>query len=458
MRMTAGEVARVVGGIVEGDPGAVVTGAEVDSRRLREGDLFVALEGETKDGHAFVTSALQLAAAALVRSELQLAPPPPGRALIRVEEPLAGYHVLATLERRRRTWQIVGITGSVGKTTTKEFLGSLLSSRFRAGISAGNRNSTLGLPAQLINQPEDAELFVAEMGMSHPGELDVLGRIVRPDVLLYTRLALAHTEFLSDMETLVSAKAELLPYLNPSGCLIINDDDSYQAGFAELSPATMVSYGSNASAVRIESLDDLGLLGTRFRLVINDESADVELAVPGRHQAENLLAAAAVAATLGISVEEIAAAAAILEAAEHRGRLFHTPGGATVVDDSYNASPLAVRRLLSLLAKAPGRRVAVLGEMYELGAQSASAHAEIGHEAAHSCDVLIAVGKEDAACLAEAALDAGMEAPLIHLIENAEAATQRLIRVVEPGDVVLIKGSRGVGLDRTVAALLEEGA
>ncbi|MCG6962235.1 MAG: UDP-N-acetylmuramoyl-tripeptide--D-alanyl-D-alanine ligase [Acidobacteria bacterium] len=456
--MIADELARTLGGTIEGESRAEITGAEVDSRRLREGDLFVALEGERLDGHDFVANALETAAAALVREERQLAPPPAGRALIRVSEPLAAYHELATLERRRRTWKIVGITGSVGKTTTKEFLGGLLSTRFRAGVSAGNRNSTLGLPAQLISQPEDTEIFVAEMGMNHPGELEVLGRIVRPDVLLYTRLALTHTEFLSDMETLVRAKAELLPYLNPSGCLIINHEDPHQAGYPELSPATLVRYGGEGSAVRIESLEDWGLLGTTFRLVVNDDSAEVELAIPGRHQADNLLAAAAAAATLGLSAEEISVAAGRLEAAEHRGRVYRTEAGVTVVDDSYNSSPLAVRRLLSLLAKVQGRRVAVLGEMYELGEQAAEAHTEIGREAAGSCDLLIAVGGEDATRLAQAALDAGMEAPLIHLIGDAEEAARRLTRVAEPGDVVLVKGSRGVGLDRTVASFLEGGA
>ena len=457
MRRTASEIARLMRGRLTGSPGVRVTGASVDSRRLQEGDLFIALPGEHADGHTFVGQALTVASAALIREGAACAPPPPGRALIAVTDPLTAYHHLAADERERRDWRIAAITGSVGKTTTKELLAGLLAAAFVTGASAGNRNSTLGLPAELVSQPDTVEVFVAEMGMSHPGELDLIGRIVRPDLALYTRLAPAHTAFFKDMGAIVEAKAELLGHLREGGTLILNADDPFQETFGRRCPARVIRYGSPDAPVHAERIEDLGLDGTRFDLVTGDERATVTFRPPGLHQVENLVAAAAAAWALGMDAGAIAQQAQTLEAAPRRGRLLRLDGGIELVDDSYNASPLAVRRMLELLARASGRRVAVLGEMYELGELAASAHETAGRQAARSCDVLIAVGHEDAQTLASAARDAGLDASAVHHVPDAGGATVLLRRLLEPGDVVLIKGSRGVGLDRTVDALMREG-
>ncbi|NOZ77876.1 MAG: UDP-N-acetylmuramoyl-tripeptide--D-alanyl-D-alanine ligase [Acidobacteria bacterium] len=458
MRMTAAEVSRATGGRLAGSPGVVITGATVDSRRLRPGDLFVALPGERRDGHEFVAGALSVAAAALVRLGVELPPPPADRALIAVDDPLAAFHRLATAERERRSWRIAGITGSVGKTTTKEFLAHLLAARWVCGASAGNRNSTLGLPAELLSQPENVEVFVAEMGMSRAGELDVLGRIVRPDVVLYTRLAPTHTEFLKDMDAIIEAKAELLQHLRPGGVLVLNADDPAQERFSSAAAGRVVRYGRPDAAVRAERLEDLGLGGTRFDLVIGEARHPVTLQPPGAHQVENLVAAAAAAWVLGVDPGAIATEAGELRAAPRRGRLLHIGDGIELVDDSYNASPLAVGRMLELLRRAPGRRVAVLGEMYELGERATGAHAEAGRQAAASCDLLIAVGHRDARTLAASAREAGLDPAAVYHADDAEAAATLLKRVLRTGDVVLVKGSRGVGLDRAVDALVGEEA
>lgn len=451
MRMTAAEIARLVGGETVGETSAAVTGAEVDSRRLRPGDLFVALPGAHRDGHEFVPAALDVAAAALVRRDATTPPPPAGRALIRVADPLAAYHALARHDRRRRGWTVAALTGSVGKTTTKELLAALLAARFRVGASEGNRNSTLGLPAELLSQPEDVELFVAEAGMSHAGELAVLGDILRPELLLYTRLAPVHLEFFADMDGIVEAKAELIPHLCPSGTLVVNGDDPHQGSYPARTAARTVHYGAGRAA-RIEGLVDRALLGTRFHLVLGDDRAEVELDLPGRHQAENLLAAATAAWVLGVPAAACAEAARSLEAAPHRGRLHRRGDGVVVVDDSYNASPVATARLLELLAAVPdARRVAVLGEMYELGGITEAAHRETGRLAASACDLLVAVGGAPARAMAEAATAAGLGR--VEVAEDAEQAAAWLGPRLRPGDVVLVKGSRGVGLDRTVAAL-----
>ena len=205
-------------------------------------------------------------------------------------------------------------------------------------------------------------------------------------------------------------------------------------------------------------MEDRGLLGCRFRLILPDGEAAVELALAGRHQAENLLAAAAAASSFGVRAEQVAETAPLLTAPEHRGRVIAVGDGISLVDDSYNASPLAVRRLLELLARAPGRRVAVLGEMYELGDRAEAAHREAGTEAAAACDLLVAVGGANAGLIADGAREAGLRDDSVHLVEDADRAAELLRRELRPADVVLVKGSRGVGLDRTVAALAGEEA
>ncbi len=454
--MTAGEVARIVGGVVDGRADVAITGAEVDSRLLRPGDLFVALSGERRDGHEFVTQSLERAAAALVKDGVGLDPVPNGRALIRVADPLEAYWELARRQRADSVWAICAVTGSVGKTTVKEFISHLVEPYRTTGRTTGNRNNTLGLPAQLLSQPDGLAVFVAEAGMSSLGELDLLGRILRPiEVLVYTRIAPAHTEFLSGLEGIVRAKAELLPHLDPSGTLVINGNDPHQQEFPGRTVARVLRFGGRGD-VRMRDPMDRGLFGTRFELVMPDGASVVELNIPGRHQTENLLAAAAAAHALGLEVGQIAAVIPGLRAAPHRGRIYRLADGVTVVDDSYNASPVATETMLELLASSPGRRVAVLGEMYELGELTESAHRAVGERAATACDLLLAVGAGAARLLAEAAQRAGV--PSVQVAENAEHAAEILRTSLRSGDVVLVKGSRGVGLDRTVVELVGEEA
>jgi UDP-N-acetylmuramoyl-tripeptide--D-alanyl-D-alanine ligase len=458
VKMTAADLARAVDGVLEGSPDVVLLGAEVDSRRIEAGDIYVALPGEKHDGHEFVAAALAAGAAALVKKDADLVPPPSGKALIRVSDPLVAHHLLAARERQQRGWRVAAVTGSVGKTTTKDFLAVLIGRHRPTGSSSGNRNNTLGLPSEMLSQIEGIENFVAEAGMSSPGELTVLGEILRPQVLLYTRIAHVHTEFFPNIEGIVRAKAELLPWLDSEGTLVINADDPWQREFPNQTSARVLKYGTQEGEARIEDWEDRGLLGSSFSLVLPGSDARVELSLPGLHQAENLLAAAAAATAFDVTAEQVAATARELCAPEHRGRILNLPENISVVDDSYNASPLAMRRLLDLLARVSGRRVAVLGEMYELGEMAAEAHAQVGREAAASCDVLVAVGGTNASRLSEAARAAGLAAADIHVAEDAAGAADVLRRLLKTGDVVLVKGSRGVGLDLTVAALLGEEA
>lgn len=458
MKLSSADVARIVDGSVEGSNKVQLTGAEVDSRRVRPGDLFVALRGARSDGHAFVDQALGVAGAALVRYDAEFDSVPAGRALIRVADPLEAYWKLAGHERRQRGWRIAAVTGSVGKTTTKDMLSSLLEAELAVGSTSGNRNSTLGLPAELLSQPEDVEVFVAEAGMSRPGELDTIGSLITPQVLLYTRIAPVHTEFFPDFDGIVQAKAELLAHLDPSGTLVINADDPHQQAFPSRTSAAVLRFGAADADAHISRFEDRGLLGSRFTLNLPSGASEVELPLAGGHQAENFLAAATAAEAFGVGAGTVAAVAPSLEAAPRRGRVHRLSTGVTVVDDSYNASPLAVHRLLALLAAASGRRIAVLGEMYELGNRSGEAHREAGRDAAGTCDVLVAVGGDDAAQIAEAARGAGLSDRQVHHADDADLAAEMVHALLEPDDIVLVKGSRGVGLDRTVDLLLERGA
>ncbi len=453
--MSVDAVACVVGGTIRGAREAVVSGAEVDSRLVRNGDLFIALPGARVDGHTFVPAALEQGTAALVRSDVQLPLPPPGRALIEVTDPMAAYHQLAAFDCSRRSWKVAAVTGSVGKTTTKDFLAHILEHHGITGRSEGNRNSTLGLPAQILSQDDTVEIFVAEAGMSRPGELDILGDILRPNLLLYTRITPAHTEFFPSMDQVVEAKAELLPHLKPEGVLVINADDPRQDGFAAKTSAKVVTYGHPTAEARLEKVEDLGLKGSRGTLVLSAGAAPFRLNLPGLHQAENFLAAAAAAETFGLAVSDIARCAETLSAATHRGTVVHIDNGITLIDDSYNASPDAMVRALELLAQCSGRRLAVLGEMFELGADAETAHRDVGRHAADSCDLLLTVGDEYSGALEDGAVAAGLSRRLIHHVCDSAAATATLEELIEPGDTVLIKGSRSIGLDRVVSALKE---
>ncbi len=454
MRLTAGDAARLVGALVEGSEDVMLTGAEVDSRRVEPGDLFVALPGERSDGHDFVEQALEIASAALIRRDAVVARPPAGRALLRVADPAMAYEALAAHDRRSRDWTVVALTGSVGKTTTKEFLARLLGARHRTGASEGNRNSTLGLPAQILSQPDDVDVFVAEMGMNHPGELGHLAALVEPDLLLYTRIAPVHMEFFSDLASVADAKAEALDHVRPGGFLVLNADDPWQEAFgSRRADLRLVRYGTTGDEVRLLSLESYGLEGSRLVVEAGTATLEVHLRLAGRHQAENLVAAVAAAWAMGVPLSTAADVVPLLEAAPRRGNVYHLANGVTLVDDSYNASPSAVAAMLALLKVSRGRRVAVLGEMLEMGEAAEEVHREAGDRAASAVDLLVVVGAAPAATLAAAARDGGMEADAVHLVSDAEAALDLITSLLEPGDVVLVKASRGIGLDRVVDGL-----
>lgn len=447
IRATTHEVAARIGATLWGAGDRTVEGVATDSRELVAGNLFFALRGARVDGHDFVPQVAAAGAAAAVVSRQV----PVGLPQLLVADPLRALGRLATVARADAPFHLAAITGSVAKTTTKEFLAALLATTFSVGFTKGNRNSEVGFPVELLNQPAGIEWMVAELGMSHAGELDRLGTIAQPDALLYTVIAPVHLEFFPDLEAIADAKAELIPHLRSSGLLVLNAADARVAAFATRFAGRTVRYGvPGGSDLWIEQYQSHGLLGAAFALTGPLGHADITWTLAGRHQADNLLAAAALALAVGAPSAALPACAAGLRAAPRRGEVLRLPGAVTVVDDSYNSSPEAARALLALLAATPGRRVAVLGEMLELGATAPALHREVGRRAGAAAQVVVAVGGNPAAELARAAN--GAEA---HHVADAGAALTLVRSLVRPGDVVLVKGSRGIGLDRVVDGLRE---
>lgn len=472
MRWTVAEAAQAMDGRWTGAADAMAAGAAIDSRAVTGDELFFALPGERTDGHRFVAAALAAGAAAAVVSRTPPADAelPAEAPLIEVDDPEAALHALTRAARDRAPDNLVAITGSAGKTTTKELLAAMLGRRFRVARSPGNFNNLLGFPLALLAIPDDTEWMVAEMGMSVPGELSRISQLGRPDVALFTNVRPVHLESFADLDAIARAKAELLDGLAPGGTVVANAADPRVAAIArdqqrrEAAPGRggrVVWYRARAAeptsegepAVRAESVvRHAG--GSRFDLVTPDgERTAVELPLLGDHNLENCVAAAACAWALGVPLTEIAAAAAAAEPAAGRGRLHELPGDIRVLDDSYNSNPEALAYALETLAAMEGRRRwAVLGDMLELGPAAADYHREAGALAARlGIEPVLAVG-ELARELAAGARDAGAETVwLPDATRAAAAAAERL----EPGDAVLVKGSRGIGLEVVVQRLAD---
>lgn len=455
-RVTADGIARATGGrVVSGDPGKLCDGAAIDSRAIQGGEIFFALPGTRTDGHRFVrTAAAAGAGAVVVQEEVEA---PEGVAVIRVADTLQALQDLASHVRAAGVPQrLVGITGSAGKTTTKEILAAMLGSRFRISKTMGNFNNLIGFPLCLLNVPDGTEWMVAEMGMSTAGELRQLSLLGRPDAAVFTVVRPVHLEFFASVREIAEAKSELLAGLAPNGPVIANADDPEVARIARRHrddlEGRVVWYGTSREAdVRMRDLvPGPDGVGSRFRLSAGGGTAEVRLPLHGLYNAENCLAAAACAWSLGMTLAEIAEAVRDVKPASMRGVVHR--GSFTLVDDSYNSNPAAVVKALEGAALLPGqRRVAILGDMRELGPEAPRFHRESGETAARlGFSPVLGVG-ELSRDLVEGAKAAGAEA---HWVADAAEAAEWAAHTVREGDLVLVKASRGVGLDKVVRRLL----
>ncbi len=454
---TLAEVARLAGGrVLQGDPALAVTRLHTDTRTLAQGDCFVALRGDRFDGHTFVPQARQHGAVAAL---ISTRPPdaPAGLGLVEVPDTLEGLQRFAGTYRSLLSVRTIGVTGSSGKTSTKELIAAVLRIRYRTLATEGNLNNHIGVPLTLIRLDEEDEYAVIEMGMNHPGEIAPLAAMTAPSIGVISSIGPAHIEFFSGQAAIAEEKAALIAALPSNGVAVLNSDDEWSRTVASRTTARVIWVGSRPEANF--HADDLRITeaGLAFNLRHGAESAPVKLPFYNRVMAANALLAAAVGVECGLSLEEIALGLESVTVPGARMQVVKVRG-ASIINDAYNANPASMRAALLALAEFPDatRRLAVLGSMGELGRHAAELHFGIGEFAAQQdLALLITAGPHAEACR-DGALAGGMAASRILLALDADEAAAQLRAHLQEGDAVLVKGSHFMGLEKLVAGLAAE--
>jgi UDP-N-acetylmuramoyl-tripeptide--D-alanyl-D-alanine ligase len=451
--LSVDELVRLTGGRLLARSDRPIRGAAVDSRLVLPGQLFVALPGERTDGHLHLDDAVERGAAALlVTRHVEDITPFGDVSIVRVADGLAALGAVAAGWRRRFDPLVVGITGSIAKTSTKEAIATVLGAARRTLKTEGNQNNEVGLPLTLMRLGPEHEAAVLEMGMYVSGEIADLAKMAQPSIGVVTAVQAVHLSRIGTLEAIEHAKGELLEALPGDGTAVLNADDPIVTHMDDRTVARAIRYGFDETAdVRALDVASGGTSGMRFRLRTPAGERAVMIPALGRLSVHNATAGAAVGLAAGIDLDTIAKALANGWGAPHRVELVRLRG-ATVIDDSYNASPGSVTAALDLLADLPGRHVAVLGEMLELGEGHEAGHLAVGAAAAGVAELLIVVGP-GAGGIAEGAREAGLDPSRIHQVSDAEAALDALEPRLRDGDVVLVKASRGIGLDRVVDGL-----
>jgi UDP-N-acetylmuramoyl-tripeptide--D-alanyl-D-alanine ligase len=450
LALTLGTIAEAAGGRLTGADRAV-SGFSIDTRTLNPGDLFFAIRGDRFDGHTFVAAAVKAGAAGAVVSDARaIVPPAPEAPLIVVGDTIAALQALAGYVRRESGSSVVAVTGSAGKSTTKEIAAEFLSTRYEVFRNKGNLNNHIGLPLSLLELRRKPDVAVVELGMNHAGEIRTLVRIARPEVRVWTNVGPAHLEFFGNVEAIAEAKAEIMEGAGKDDLLVANADDELVMPRAARFPGRVWTFGIERPAdIRALVVRDLGIEGTVARVRTPLGDADIQTPLPGTANLANVLAAAAVAIRFHVPMADIIERAATLRPLARRGEVTRTRT-LTIVDDSYNSNPKALSRALSMFGSETrhARRVAVLGEMLELGEASQTLHRQSGREAAAAgLGVLIAVGGAPARALVEGALEAGMPSADVHYRTDSVQAADLAATLVQTGDLVLVKGSRGIRTD-----------
>jgi UDP-N-acetylmuramoyl-tripeptide--D-alanyl-D-alanine ligase len=453
--LTAREMAAAFGGVLaSGDGDRRLPTVSIDTRTVAYGDLFVAIRGPRFDGHAFVAEAIARGAGAVAVSD-PTAVTSTALPVIVVEDTLHGLQEAARVIRRRAGSTVVAITGSAGKTTTKEIAATLLARRFTTFRNRGNLNNHLGLPLSLFELRTAPEYAVMELGMSGFGEIRRLVSIAEPQVRVWTNVGEAHLGFFASVDEIARAKQEILEDATPDQVFVANAGDSRVIACAPGFAGQVITFGVDVPAdVAITDARPRGFEGTAAQLSLRGQIRSIETRLLGTANLANIAAASAVALVAGLDADEIAAGVADLAPAAHRGEVVRAAGGWVVIDDAYNSSPSALVRALQTLATTPGRHVAVLGEMLELGEFSDRYHADCGTTAGElGVAVVIAVGGSPARALADAATAAGV--PIVHYVPASAAGATLARSLVRQGDAVLVKGSRGIRMEVVVQALTE---
>lgn len=463
MRWTIAQVAGALGAPAGAglDPVARVADVSIDSRTIAAGELFFAIHGPRHDGHDHVAGAFERGALAAVVAQEQhgrYSEAIRARCIV-VPGTFEALKQLARAVREKWGGKIAGVTGSVGKTTTKEILAALLGTKLRILKSEGNFNNEYGLPLTLFNLEQAHQAAVLEMGMSRRGELARLAEIARPDVGVVTRVAPAHLEFFSSVDEIALAKRELIEGLNGrESTAVLNADDPRVAAFGKFAPGRVLTYGIEQPAFfAAAQIEDRGALGSAFDYVSPEGRVRLELSVPGRHAISNALAALAAASVWGVGAAEAQSVFPALRPPAMRGELLRFSNGAALINDSYNSSPAALQAMTALLAATPNfhRRILAAGEMRELGATSPELHRQAGRFAMKTGKIDFVIGVAgDGAQIVEGAVEAGLPRERTRVFSSSEEAAQCLPDLLQPGDLLLVKGSRGVKMERIVVALI----
>lgn len=454
---TLEDVLVATGGQLEGPelPGLTLAQVCLDSRQVRPGALFVAVKGQRHDGHDYVRRAFQAgAAAALVEHvpEDFTGDGSQGMPVVVVPDTVRALGELARYWRRKHRCQVVGVTGSVGKTTTKEVIASVLAHSFRVLKSEGNLNTELSLPLVLLQMDHTHQVAVLEMAMWDLGDIARLASIAEPQIGVVTNVLPQHLSRVGTIERVARAKSELVESLPPDGVAVLNYDDPRVRAMSAVTQARTLYYGLGREAdVWANSVTSHGLRGVEFDLYAEGRKVHVRLPLLGSHSVHAALAATGVALAMGLELEAVAEG---LRSASSSVRIVVTPGinGSTIIDDSYNANPESVMAALNLLSEMAGRKIAVLGDMYELGSYEEAGHRKVGNRAARIAHILITVGPR-ARLIADEALQCGMPHKDVHIMRSNGEAIELLTRIVLPGDHVLVKGSRGMRMEEIVEAI-----
>ncbi|HEY7209512.1 MAG TPA: UDP-N-acetylmuramoyl-tripeptide--D-alanyl-D-alanine ligase [Bryobacteraceae bacterium] len=437
MQLSLRDVARFLD-MPSGEPETLITGWSIDSRTVERGDLFFAIKGEHFDGRRFVAAAFEKGAVAAIVSEPVAACAKP---VLYVGDTVGALQRVARRACERWGNPVIGVTGSAGKTGTKDVIAALLATRLEVGKTAGNLNNHIGLPLSILRIPDSARAAVLEMGMNHAGEIHALAEIARPQIGVVTNVGYAHIEAFSSIEGVSAAKRELIEALPADGVAVLNADDARVLGFAEYHKGRVLTYGTRERAqIRAEAVET-GPEGSSFRV----DGVTFRTKLAGRHAVLNILAGVAVASLFDIPFRELVAPVAALQPGKMRGTRRELRG-ITILDDSYNSNPEAAQAMIDVLKRESAqRRIAVLGEMLELGEWAEQLHRELGaYAAAHGVDVVIGV-RGAARFLAEEAH--GM------FFDDAKSAGEFLHDFLRAGDAVLFKGSRGTHLEEALATI-----
>ena len=461
IRLTAEWVAAAMGGtIVKGGALDEFSGVSIDTRTLRAGELYFGIRGDRFDGADFAGAATEAGAAGVVVPRGRAIDDGAGAVVIEVDDTTSALQALAHATRKASETKVVAITGSAGKTTTKEVTAEFLGARYRVIRNRGNLNNHIGLPLSLMELTARPDIAVVELGMNHAGEISTLVRVAEPNVRVWTNVGEAHLGFFASIDAIADAKAEILEGATAGSLLVANADDDRVASRAARFAGKVTTFGIERDAnVHADEIVDRGIDGTRARVTTPRGTFELSTPLVGRGNLANILAATAVGLHFDLPLSSMAERAAALKPAHHRGDVVRLARGVIVVDDSYNANPTATRRAIDVLrsTRLVGRRVAVIGEMLELGDRAIALHESVGRAAvAAGVDELVAVGGEPAKAMADAAVAAGMSRTHVRYFATSDHAADAFDAYVREGDLVLVKGSRGIRTDVVVDRLKAE--